>query len=95
MASLSAKKTNQSLLKKGFKEAPGDHHWFEFHYNGNFITKTKTSRGTGEIHTGLISAMSKQCRMSAPFFKEFAICTKSQADYIALLKDNGIIVEDN
>lgn len=95
MASLSIKKTNQSLKKKGFLEAPGDHNYFEFWHNGMFIAKTKTSHGTGEIHDGLISAMANQCKVKKEFFKQFAICTKSQADYIISLKKDGYIVEDN
>ena len=94
MASLNGKQTDNSLLKKGFVEAPGDHHFYEFHYKGKFITKTRTSRGTGEIHMGLIKAMSKQCKVAIPFFKDFAICHKSQEDYIAELKRVGIIAEE-
>lgn len=92
MASLSSKTTHQSLMKKGFKQAPGDDHKFiEFHYNGNFIAATHTSHGTKEIHDGIISAMSKQCKVNSGFFKQFATCTKSQEDYITELRKNGII----
>lgn len=94
MAALNGKETNQALKNKGFVESPGDHHYFEFWHNGVFITKTKTSRNNQDIYDGLISAMSKQCRVSSGFFKEFAKCTKTKADYIAELITGGhILVE--
>ena len=91
MAGLNPKQANKSLLKKGFVEAAGDHHFFEFWHNGVLVLKTRTSRGTKEIHDGLISSMSNQCKVSANFFKEFARCTKSKAQYISELKKNSII----
>jgi hypothetical protein len=92
MASLKGKTTNQSLLKKGFVKANNDHKFFEFWHNGVLITKTKTSHNDQDIYDALISAMSKQTKMPVPFFKEFAKCTKSQQNYIDLLKLNGDIV---
>lgn len=91
MASLDAKKTRANLLKKGFIESPGDHHYFEFWHDGKFITKTKSSRNSEPIHDGLIGAMASQCKMKPPFFKDFARCTKSQEQYIELLKSTGYI----
>jgi len=91
MAELNAKQTDRNLLKKGFNENGGDHHYYEFWHDGKFIAKTRTSRGTGTIHKALIGAMSKQCKVSQSFFKDFASCTKSKEDYIAELKKNGII----
>ena len=92
MAALDAKKTRANLLKKGFSEAPGDHHYFEFWHDGKFITKTKSSRNSEPIYDELISAMANQCKMKTSFFKDFAKCTKSQDQYIELLKSNGHII---
>ena len=92
MAALKGKATNQSLLSKGFTEAPGDHKYFEFWYKGVFITRTKTSHSHQDISDGLISAMSKQCRVSSNFFKEFAKCNKNEQDYVDELIKNGIIL---
>ncbi|MBL7741813.1 MAG: hypothetical protein JNK14_21515 [Chitinophagaceae bacterium] len=93
MAALNGKETRQSLLSKGFVEGPGDHHFFEFWHEGTFITRTRTSRNDQLIHDGLISAMSKQCKVSSSFFKEFARCTKSKDDYVAELKRNSVITQ--
>lgn len=94
MAVLKGKTTNQSLLKKGFVKTDGDHHFFEFWHDGIFITRTKTSHDNQDISDGLISAMSKQCKVSGNFFKAFAKCDKSKAEYIIELKKNGIIEEN-
>ena len=91
MAALNGKQTNRSLLKKGFVISNNDHHWFEFWLNGVLVTKTKTSHSAGEIHDGLISAMSNQCKVNKNFFKEFARCSKTKAHYIEELKKNKII----
>jgi len=91
MAVLSAKDTNKNLLKKGFVKYEGDHNYFEFYHNDIFITKTKTSHNNQEIGDPLISAMSKQCKVSKDFFKQFARCEKSQEDYVKESKANGII----
>ncbi len=91
MAALKAKTTNKHLLKKGFKQVEGDHHWFEFWHNGIYITRTKTSHNDQDIHDKLISLMSKQCKVSSIFFKQFAKCEKSKEEYIAELITNNII----
>lgn len=95
MASLKGKKTNQSLLKKGFAKAEGDHHVFEFWHNDIFITKTKTSHNSQDINDYLIKAMSNQCKVDKEFFIEFVRCTKSKDDYIDKLIENGTIKTGN
>ena len=93
MASLNSKTTIQSLLKKGFLEAPGDHNFFEFHHDEKLVAITKVSRGTKPIYDTLISCMANQIKVSTGFFKQFATCTKSQKDYINELVKRGIIEE--
>ena len=91
MAVLNAKDTNKNLLKKGFAKYEGDHNYFEFWHNGIFITKTKTSHNNQDIGDSLIGAMSKQCKVSKDFFRQFARCEKSKDDYVAELIATGII----
>jgi predicted RNA binding protein YcfA (HicA-like mRNA interferase family) len=91
MAVLKAKTTIKHLTKKGFTQFEGDHHWFEFWHNGVFITRTKTSHNDQDIHDKLIGLMSKQCRVSSSFFKDFATCKKSKEEYIAELQSNNVI----
>lgn len=91
MAALDGKKTVKNLIKKGFIQSEGDHHWFEYWKDGKMISRTKTSHNSEEIHEGLISAMSKQCKVSKTFFTAFAKCTKTEADYVSELQNNGTI----
>jgi hypothetical protein len=46
MASLDANKARQSLLKKGFVQAEGDHHYYLYFYEGKLIARTKVSHTT-------------------------------------------------
>ncbi len=93
MAVLKATKTKQSLKKKGFTQDNSHHHYFEFWYEGKVIATTYTSHNSEDIDDFLIKAMSKQCLMDKSFFVEFVKCTKSQNDYITLLKSKGEIVD--
>lgn len=93
MAVLKATKTKQSLRKKGFIQDDSHHHYFEFWHDGKVIATTYTSHNNEDIDDYLIKAMSKQCLMDKPFFVEFIKCTKSQDDYIKLLKLKGEIIE--
>lgn len=91
MAVLDGKNTQKNLLKKGFQLSESHHHFFEFWHNGILVTKTKTSHNNQDITSGLISAMSLQCKVSNEFFKKFARCEKSKDDYVAELKKSKII----
>jgi predicted RNA binding protein YcfA (HicA-like mRNA interferase family) len=92
MSALNAKETIQNLTKKGFK--PGikkDHRCFEFWHENIFITRTFTSHNNQDIDDYLISQMSKQCKVSSSFFKEFAKCNKSKEEYVIELINGGFI----
>jgi len=91
MAVLNAKDTNKNLLKKGFIKYEGDHNYFEFWHKGILITRTKTSHNNQDIGDSLIGAMSKQCKVSKEFFKQFARCEQSKDEYVTELKANGIL----
>ena len=92
MSSLPAKKVIASLLKKGFIASDSHHHYFEFWYNGQLVSRTYTSHSGGDIDDYLISAMRKQCCMDKAFFMEFVKCTKSEEDYIKVLADQKLII---
>lgn len=93
MASLNAKTVIANFLKKGFIKV--DHHshhrYYEFWYENKLITRTYTSHNSESIDDYLIGSMRKQCKMDKAFFIEFAKCTKSKEDYIALLKKEASI----
>jgi len=89
---LKTKKIERNLRKKGFVIDYGDHIFFEFIYNNNKTNvRTKISHSHSEIGDDLISKMSMQLRMDKDFFKKFVECTKTESDYIQMLKDKGVI----
>ena len=91
MATLSANKTRQSLLNKGFKKQEGDHHFYLYIYEGKVVAKTKLSHNDQEIGDGLISKMYKQCRISKSQFFDLINCPLKEEEYIAILKEQGVI----
>ncbi len=72
MPSLKANKTTSSLLKKGFVLSNSHHHYYEFWHNDQLVSRTYSSHNNEDIHEGLISSMSKQCKMDKMFFIDFA-----------------------
>jgi predicted RNA binding protein YcfA (HicA-like mRNA interferase family) len=91
MASLDAKKTQQSLLKKGFVKLEGDHHYYLFYHDGKLITKTKLSHNEQDIGDGLISKMYKQCQLNKNQFFDLINCPLDKDEYIELLKQKGFL----
>jgi predicted RNA binding protein YcfA (HicA-like mRNA interferase family) len=91
MASLDANKTRQSLLKKGFVKAEGDHHFYLFRYEGKVVARTKLSHNDQDIGDGLISKMYKQCQVNKKQFLDLINCPLDEQGYIDILKKDGII----
>jgi len=91
MASLDSTKTHQSLLKKGFVQAQGDHHFYLFYYNGKIVAKTKLSHNNQDIGDRLISKMYKQCQISKNQFFDLINCPLGEKEYINILKEQGVI----
>ena len=91
MASLDANKTRQALVKKGFKKAEGDHHYYLYYYNGKVVAKTKVSHNDQDIGDGLISKMYKQCQISKGQFFDLINCPLEEAEYVEILKKQGFI----
>ena len=91
MASISATLTRQSLLKKGFKQAEGKHHFYLFYYEGKVVAKTMLSHNDQDIGDNLISKMYKQCKISKSQFFDLINCPLDKQGYIDILKKQGII----
>ena len=89
---LKTKDIENNLLKKGFMLQNTHHRYFVFIYDGaKKDIRTRISHSHDEIGNDLISQMSKQLSMTKSFFKEFIECTKSELDYIQVLKGMGKI----
>lgn len=94
MASLKAKKTESSLLKKGFLWASGDHNYLELWHDGKYVLQTFLSHNNQDIGDDLISKMRKQCQLDKKEFMDLINCPLSQEAYIKLLKVKGIVDVD-
>jgi hypothetical protein len=91
MASLSANKARQSLLRKGFKKFEGDHHHYTYTYKGKIVARTKLSHNDQDLNDHLISKMRKQCGLSKNQFFDLINCPLDEEGYIAALKEVGYI----
>jgi hypothetical protein len=95
MATVDTKKAYNNMLGKGFKESKNkskDHKRIEFWYDGKLTrSKTKFSHGKREIDDSLISIMAKQINLTKKEFIQFAECTISESEYIALMGDKNLL----
>lgn len=77
----------RSLVRKGFKQREGDHHYFVyFNVAGQKTAKfTKTSHTPKmrEIPDGLLSLMAKQCGLNKSDFLDLVDCPLSREAYEA------------
>ena len=90
---MKARKVKNALIKKGFKQVPGDHQYFHLYDdNGNkTIAWTKISHSADEIREPLISQMAKQTQLSKNEFKQLIECTLSKEGYKQILRRKRII----
>ena len=80
---------SHNLLRKGFREEPGDHMRYRFFLHGERTNiTTKISHGEKEIGLHLIIKMSRQLHLDREQFIRFALCEISEEEYISLLSEN-------
>jgi len=89
------RKVEDGLLKKGFVEKEGDHHFFIYHTlqgkKSSIRTKTSHTPKMKEIGDGLLTQMAKQCGLSKQDFNNLIDCPLSREQYEALLVKKGEI----
>jgi predicted RNA binding protein YcfA (HicA-like mRNA interferase family) len=96
MAVLNAKDTFGNFLKKGFVESTSrakDHKALEYYYHGKLILHTKFSHNNDDLRDGLISKISRQCKLDKKEFNRFAKCEMTKEEYIQKLKEQGLVDE--
>ena len=97
MSSLSSRKTESNMMKKGFVKGSGGKKHVPYNYKTLDERKTTitTHMSHGAKHKVLddrnISMMAKQCKLGKKEFEQFARCDMSQQEYELILKDQGAI----
>jgi hypothetical protein len=87
-----------ALLLKGFTLSETHHKFFTYHTTQGKKThiNTHTSHGTGYKNLGddLVKAMSRQCGLTMPQFKQLVSCTLDRNAYQQILVQAGKITLD-
>jgi hypothetical protein len=83
------RKVEEALLKKGFEDKEGDHHFFIYHTlqgkKSSIRTKTSHMPKMKEISDGILAQMAKQCRLNKQDFMNLIDCPLSREQYEARL----------
>ena len=89
---IDSKKALASLKKKGFCEAPGDHKFLQYFYNGKLVLSTKISHGAShDLGLALIIKMATQCKLDKNEFIDPINCPLSAEDYLKKLIRKKIV----
>ena len=89
------RKIEEALLKKGFNDREGDHHFFIYHTlqgkKSSIRTKTSHTPKMKEISDGILAQMAKQCRLNKQDFMNLIDCPLSREQYEVRLIEKGEI----
>lgn len=92
MAVRAKKNVESALIKRGFQQDQGDHHWFIYYTQKGLKTtvRTKTSHGsTKDLNDYLLQQMARQVRISKASFLDLIDCPLTQDAYEKLLSEGG------
>lgn len=92
MPSLQNTMVLKNLQKKGFVCRDGDHSflYYETPNGKRTAIRTKLSHGgKGDLSSGLVAVMARQCHLSTTQFCEFASCHIDQTGYEQILRTSG------
>lgn len=80
----------RGLLRKGFENKEGDHHYYIYrNLSGQktaIFTKTSHTPKLRELPDRLLSLMAKQCRLSKSDFFDLVDCSLSRENYEKMLE---------
>lgn len=82
-----------ALIKKGFRNKEGDHHYYMYYSLSGLKSRifTKTSHSHKTISDDILSMMSKQCRLTRQQFFNLLDCPLTQEKYEQLLTEQGLL----
>ena len=87
------KDIESGLLKKGFRNREGDHHYYIYHTITGLKSRvfTKTSHSHKSISDDLLSMMARQCRLPRQQFFNLLDCPLSIEAYEKILVEHGLV----
>ena len=83
----------RTLLALGFEPSQRDHELFELYVGGKRVARTKLSRGSEyrTLSENVIATIARQLRISRAFLYELVAGNKTKADYLGILREQGLL----
>ena len=81
-----------ALVRKGFAAAEGDHPYYIYHTadGRKTLAKTKVSHSGKDIADPILGMMARQCKLTAPQFRNLVDCPLSREAYEDILREQGL-----
>lgn len=81
-----------ALERKGFVASEGDHTYFIYHTadGRKTLAKTKVSHSGKDIADPILGMMARQCKLTAPQFRNLVDCPLSREAYETILRNQGL-----
>ena len=81
-----------ALERKGFAVSEGDHTYYIYHTadGRKTLAKTKVSHSGKDIADEILGMMARQCKLTAPQFRDLVDCPLPREAYESILKDRGL-----
>ena len=81
-----------ALVRKGFAASEGDHSYYIYHTadGRKTLAKTKVSHSGKDIAAPILGMMARQCKLTAPQFRNLVDCPLSREAYEDILREQGL-----
>ena len=81
-----------ALVRKGFAASEGDHSYYIYHTadGRKTLAKTKVSHSGKDIADPILGMMARQCKLTAPQFRNLVDCPLSREAYEGILREQGL-----
>jgi len=81
-----------ALVRKGFAASEGDHSYYIYHTadGRKTLAKTKVSHSGKDIADPILGMMARQCKLTAPQFRNLVECPLSREAYEDTLREQGL-----
>ena len=81
-----------ALERKGFVASEGDNTYYIYHTadGRKTLAKTKVSHSGKDIADPILGMMARQCKLTAPQFRNLVDCPLSREAYETILRNQGL-----